>query len=73
MRLTREALQLITGLKRKSAQASWFREYMGVEVPCDHQGPILTEAAYEALLAKRLGISGGGNGPDRPTVRLRAA
>ena len=56
MRLTAERLTEITRLKRKSAQVAWFRQYLGVDVPCDRFGPILTDTAYEKLLEKRLGI-----------------
>ena len=56
MRLTIERLIEITGLKRKTAQANWFHLYLAVEVPMDRMGVIMTEAAYEKLLEKRLGL-----------------
>lgn len=56
MRLTFERLYEITGLKRKSAQANWFRMYLSVEVPTDRTGVIMTDTAYQKLLEKRLGI-----------------
>ena len=56
MRLSAERLTEITRLKRKSAQVAWFRQYLGVEVPCDRFGPILTDTAYEKMLEKRLGL-----------------
>jgi len=55
MRLSAERLNEITHLKRKSAQVAWFRQHLGVNVPCDRFGPILTDSAYEKLLEKRLG------------------
>jgi hypothetical protein len=73
MRLDRLTLENITGRKRRSAQSAWFREHLGVEVPADHRGPILTEAAYEALLAKRLGLSSSAGDSTRPAVKLRSA
>lgn len=56
MRLTAERLTEITHLTRKSAQVAWFRQYLGVDVPCDRFGPILTDTAYEKLLEKKLGL-----------------
>ena len=56
MRLTTERLIEITHLQRKSAQVAWFRQHLGVDVPCDRFGPILTDTAYEKLLEKRLGL-----------------
>lgn len=56
MRLTAERLTEITRLTRKSAQVAWFRQYLGVDVPCDRFGPILTDTAYEKLLEKKLGL-----------------
>ncbi len=56
MRLTTERLTEITHLTRKSAQVAWFRQYLGVDVPCDRFGPILTDTAYEKLLEKKLGL-----------------
>lgn len=72
MRLTREKIQEITGLKRKSAQVAWFRQHLGTEVPCDRRGPIMTDSAYELLLEKRLGLGSSSALPPstRPSVRL---
>ena len=56
MRLTAEKIAEITHLKRKSAQVEWFRQHLGVDVPCDRFGPIMTDTAYEKLLEKRLGL-----------------
>lgn len=56
MRLPPEKIQEITGFKRKSAQVAWFRLHMGVDVPCDRAGPIMSDTAYELLLEKRLGV-----------------
>jgi len=72
MRLTRADLFQITHYKTPRCQAAWFLEHLGASVPCDRDGPILTPASYEALLAKRLGV-GIGEQPQRPrpTVQLR--
>ena len=74
MRLSAERLSEITRLKRKSAQVAWFRQYLGVDVPCDRFGPILTDAAYEKLLEKRLGLGASLATPEkpRPTVTVPA-
>ena len=56
MRLSRDDLFKITHRVRPRNQAAWFLEYLGINVPCDRDGPILTPSTYEALLAKRLGV-----------------
>lgn len=73
-RLTPDQLFERTHLKRKSAQVKWFRLHLGVEVPCDKDGPIMTDTAYELLLEKKLGLgaSSAPQGP-RPTVKLKIA
>lgn len=74
MRLNRDDLQKITYRKHPSRQAAWFLEFLGADVPYDAQGPILTLATYEALVAKRLGVGplSLDNSPERRgVVRLR--
>jgi hypothetical protein len=74
MRLSRNDLHKITYRKRPRHQAAWFREFLGAEVPCDAEGPILTLATYEALVAKRLGVGpvSTDDSPERRgVVRLR--
>jgi len=56
MRLSRDDLFVITRRKLPRLQAKWFLDYLGINVPCDRDGPILTIASYEAILAKRLGV-----------------
>jgi hypothetical protein len=70
MRLSYESIVEITHLTRKSAQVAWFRQHLGVDVPHDRFGPILTDTAYEKLLEKRLGLgtSLATNEKPRPTV-----
>lgn len=73
MRMPPDELKKITGCTRPKYQAAWFKQHFGIDVPCDRQGPIMTEVAYEALLAKRLGIlpaSADGHLKQRPSVRL---
>jgi len=75
MRLSPQKLYEVTGRIRQSAQARWFKEYLGVDVPCDRLGPIITKAAYEDLVKKRLGVlqsPGGATAREHPKVRLLA-
>jgi len=59
LRLDHPTLVSITGRRRKSLQARWFKDYLGADVPCDERGPIITQQAYNALLEKRLGLRQG--------------
>jgi len=56
LRLSRDQLFEITGRVRAKNQVAWFREHLSVTVPCDSVGPVLTQASYEAILAKKLGV-----------------
>jgi len=71
MRLTLDRLVEITGLKRKTAQARWFRIYLSVDVPMDRIGIIMTDTAYEKLLEKRLGLGASllSHEKNRPSLR----
>lgn len=73
MRLAPERLREITHKETPKTQASWFLKHMGVAVPYDNFGPILTDASYEKLLEKRLGLGASSLVQDqpRPSVRLR--
>jgi hypothetical protein len=76
MRLPPETIAEITGRKRARAQADWFRDYLGVIVPCDRLGPIVTAATYEALVARACGLraetaEAAASAPDRPKLHLR--
>jgi len=42
------------------------RQYLGVDVPYDRFGPILTEQAYEKLLEKRLGLGASLSTSEKP-------
>lgn len=73
MRLSRETLREITGRVLPKGQAKWFQDYLGATVPCDRQGPILTVAAYEALVAKANGLRPAtetAQDTNRPKVKL---
>lgn len=56
MRLDQDQLYKITNRKRKSGQVRWFKDFLKIDVPCDRLGPIVTEAAYQDLVKKRLGV-----------------
>jgi Domain of unknown function (DUF4224) len=56
--LTAEELEAITGKKRYSTQVAWFKQNFAVEPVCRPDGSILmTQAAFEALLLKRMGVA----------------
>ena len=56
MRLSFEALHNETKKMRPKAQARWFLLHFGVEVAYDKHGPILTEASFEKLIERKLGL-----------------
>ncbi|MBS0368446.1 MAG: DUF4224 domain-containing protein [Proteobacteria bacterium] len=67
MRLSPQQLIDITGRVRRKGQAQWFKDYLGTAVPCDERGPIITQAAYEDLVKKQLGVLVGA--PETPASR----
>jgi hypothetical protein len=68
MRLNQDQLEEITKRRQPAAQARWFKAHFGVAPPCDGSGVIITQAAFEGLVAKKCGLSA--NGEARPSVRL---
>lgn len=72
MRMTQSDIQEITGLTQHAAQVRWFKEHFGVIAPCDRAGPIMTKAAFEALVAKRYGLQTSEAAPEaRPAVKMK--
>lgn len=69
MRLSREELTAITGRTKKSAQSGWFKRHFGVSLPVNHQGPIITEQAYQELIRAKCGLLQPGAAV-RPQVKL---
>ena len=70
-RISRDELFRITGRHRPAAQVRWFKKHLAVKIPADESGPILTSAAFEALVAKQCGVQQtSANTPDRPTLKL---
>jgi len=56
--LTAEELEQITGKKRYSGQAAWFKAQFDVDVPRRGDGSIvMTKDTFEKLIQKRLGIA----------------
>lgn len=48
----------MTGLKRFSKQVQWFADQFGVKVAtCNDGSPVMTWANFNALNARRLGLS----------------
>lgn len=75
MRLDKDQLYKITNRKRLSSQVKWFKDFLNIEVPFDRMGPIMTEAAYQDLVKKRLGVlpmvaSAQADQREHPKVRL---
>ncbi len=73
MRIDRKKIEEITHRKRIRSQVAWFREKLGVDVPFDRFGLILTEDALKKLIERRLGIlqsSPSQATTTRPVVRL---
>lgn len=63
-------LERITGKKRYSKQAEWFKRQFGVDLPRrDDHSIVLTWATYEALSAKKVGVGVAGI-PAAPRVEL---
>ncbi|KVO11766.1 DUF4224 domain-containing protein [Burkholderia ubonensis] len=55
--MTPADLEQVSGKKRYSAQASWFRDQFGVDVPRRADGSIaLTWEAFRMLTEKKLGL-----------------
>jgi hypothetical protein len=69
-----EDLARVTGKKRYGKQVEWFREQFGINVVrCGDGSPVVTWATFEALQAKKAGLS---NAPikeeRRPLIPLRS-
>lgn len=70
-RWDRQRLIEETGKTQQSAQARWFHKHYHIEVPTDALGPIMTDAAFEALIAKSCGVLNVvAQTPPRPAVQL---
>jgi hypothetical protein len=55
--MTTADLERVTGKKRYSKQAEWFKSQLGVDVMrCGDGSPVVTWATFEALQAKKMGL-----------------
>lgn len=71
MRLTTTELEQITGLTQPAAQRRWFNNQLRATVPADGKGPIITRAAFEALVARSVGLRQDTQvGGERPRVKV---
>jgi len=67
--MTPADLEAVTGMKRYSKQAEWFKRQFGTDALRRADGSIvMTWATYEALAAGKAGI--GSSGTARPRVEL---
>ena len=56
--MTAEEIERMTGWKRYTKQVQWFLEQFGVKVAvCADGSPVMTWANFNALNARRLGLS----------------
>ncbi|MFM0501861.1 DUF4224 domain-containing protein [Paraburkholderia caffeinilytica] len=71
--LSAEQLVQITGKKRKSAQVTWFQKNFGLEPVLRADGSILmTQATFEALLLKRMGLVNVPKSAETPRPQLQS-
>ena len=68
--MTLAEIERVTGKKRYSKQAAWFREQFGVSVVrCGDGSPVVTWSTFEALQAKKAGLTTGPVKEERPALR----
>lgn len=68
--MTLAELERVTGKKRYSKQVAWFREQFGINVVrCGDGSPVVTWATFEALQAKKAGLSAAPAKEERPALR----
>lgn len=65
-----DELERVTGKKRYSSQAAWFREQFGINVvQCGDGSPVMTWLTFEALQQKRAGLTSAPSKQERPPLR----
>ncbi|PYE13382.1 uncharacterized protein DUF4224 [Paraburkholderia silvatlantica] len=68
--MSHDDLARVTGKKRYSKQAAWFKEQFGINVVrCGDGSPVMTWATFEALQAKKAGLSSAPLKEERPALR----
>lgn len=75
--MTAEDLTRVTGKKRYGKQVEWFKAQFGINVVrCGDGSPVVTWATFEALQAKKAGVTSAPIKEERAALRpaiLRAA
>lgn len=68
--MTAEDLERVTGKKRYSKQAEWFKEQFGIDVVrCGDGTLVVTWATFQALQDRRAGLTATESAPaERPKV-----
>lgn len=69
MRLSPSELKEITNRRTPVAQATWFKRHFGLTLEHDSLGVILTQRAFDALVARKYGIETP-NQQTRPKLKL---
>lgn len=68
--MTLAELERVTGRKRFGKQVEWFKLQFGINVVrCGDGSPVVTWATFEALQAKKAGLSAAPAKEERPTLR----
>lgn len=68
--MTPDALERVTGYKRKSDQASWFRRTFGIEpITAANGAVIMSWAIFDSLQARKNGLTSDSRSSDRPALR----
>jgi hypothetical protein len=72
--MTADDLKRVTGKTRYGKQVEWFREQFGINVVrCGDGSPIVTWSTFEALQAKKAGLTSGPIREERrPLIPLRS-
>lgn len=67
--MTAEEIEQMTGWKRYSKQVQWFADQFGVKVAvCADGSPVMTWTNFNALNARRLGLSSSETPPKKRLV-----
>lgn len=68
--MSAEDLARVTGRKRFGKQVEWFKAQFGINVVrCGDGSPVMTWATFEALQAKKAGLSAAPAKEERPALR----
>lgn len=73
IRWTPEQIESTTKKRQPAAQKRWFLKHFGIDVPCDLDGPIMTDETFEALVKKTCGIYAESTQQIRPSLRTGKA